>query len=67
MVRDDGRGPGRNPMLDPRLAGAGGMLIATAALAWLVAQGTHQDGTTPPTPARSSASATPSVTGSASR
>ncbi|MEY9845153.1 hypothetical protein [Streptacidiphilus sp. MAP5-3] len=30
----------RNPLLDPRLAGAGGMLVAAAAIAWLLTHGT---------------------------
>ncbi|MEZ0065668.1 hypothetical protein ABIA32_001668 [Streptacidiphilus sp. MAP12-20] len=41
----------RNPLLDPRLAGAGGMLIAGAAVAWMLTQGTHHDPTpSPPSP-----------------
>ncbi|WP_037605153.1 hypothetical protein [Streptacidiphilus rugosus] len=46
-----GRAEPRNPLLDPRLAGAGGLLIAGAAVAWMVTQGTHHDpAPTPPSP-----------------
>ncbi|WP_042387230.1 hypothetical protein [Streptacidiphilus melanogenes] len=31
----------RNPLLDPRLAGAGGLLITAAALAFVLAHGGH--------------------------
>ncbi|MEZ0095897.1 hypothetical protein [Streptacidiphilus sp. EB129] len=51
MDQDEGRGPARHPLLDPRLAGAGGMLIAAAAVAWLITSGSdHADPTPPPTP-----------------
>jgi hypothetical protein len=44
---DDKAEPGRSPLVDPRLAGAGGMLIAAAALAWIFTQGAHQQGVAP--------------------
>ena len=57
-VDDDDDGPGRSPLVDPRLAGAGGMLIATAALAWLLTHATHHEPATPP---RTGSSATASA------
>ncbi|MFC1442670.1 hypothetical protein ABUW04_30900 [Streptacidiphilus sp. N1-10] len=43
---DDDRGPQRSLLMDPRLAGAGGMLLAAAALAWILTHGIHGDGGT---------------------
>ncbi|WP_034086865.1 hypothetical protein [Streptacidiphilus albus] len=44
---DDKDEPGRSPLVDPRLAGAGGIIIAAAALAWIFTQGAHQQGVAP--------------------
>ncbi|WP_165845425.1 hypothetical protein [Streptacidiphilus pinicola] len=41
--------PPRNPLLDPRLAGAGGLLVTAAAVAFLLTQATHHDPTPAPT------------------
>jgi hypothetical protein len=55
MASDEG--PPRNPLLDPRLAGAGGMLITAAALAFLLTHaGRHEPG--PALPSAPSASVT---------
>ncbi|MEY9871356.1 hypothetical protein ABH931_000821 [Streptacidiphilus sp. MAP12-33] len=47
--------PPRNPLLDPRLAGAGGLLITAAALAFLFTHGIHHDPA--PVPPRASVTA----------
>ena len=61
MDEDDGPEPQRSLLMDPRLAGAGGMLIATAALAWFLTHGLHgSQGTDPAGP---SASVSASVSG----
>ena len=61
MDERDGRETPRNALLDPRLAGAGGMLIAAAALAWIVAQGIHHDAVPPPNHGGASSSAAVTV------
>jgi hypothetical protein len=48
---DDADETPRNPLLDPRLAGAGGMLITAAALAFLLTHATHHEPAPAPTPA----------------
>ena len=61
-VDDDDLEPQRSPMLDPRLAGAGGMLLATAALAWILTHGTHGSAPADPppsTPVSSASQTTP--------
>ncbi|TDT96003.1 hypothetical protein EDD99_7846 [Streptomyces sp. 846.5] len=64
-VDDDGPEPQRSLLMDPRLAGAGGMLLAAAALAWILTHGVHGGGSSDPgaspTPARVG-SAAPTVT-----
>jgi hypothetical protein len=47
---DDADDAPRNPLLDPRLAGAGGMLITAAALAFLLTHVTHHEPVPAPTP-----------------
>jgi hypothetical protein len=47
-VDDDGPEPQRSLLLDPRVAGAGGMLLATAALAWILTHGGHGGGSSDP-------------------
>ncbi|WP_042419342.1 hypothetical protein [Streptacidiphilus anmyonensis] len=47
---EDDRTP-RNPLLDPRLAGAGGLLITAAALAFLLTHGGHHAPAPAPAPA----------------
>ncbi|SEL68907.1 hypothetical protein [Streptacidiphilus jiangxiensis] len=60
MARDED--PPRNPLLDPRLAGAGGLLITVAALAFLLTHAGRHDPApvTPvtPVPPRTSVTAT---------
>ena len=56
-VEDDDAEPQRSPLLDPRLAGAGGMLIAAAALAWFLTHGMHGSAPDDPSPSTSVTSA----------
>jgi hypothetical protein len=49
MPPDGQDDPPRNPLLDPRLAGAGGMLLAAAALAFLLTHGAHRTPAPAPT------------------
>jgi hypothetical protein len=48
---DDPDDAPRNPLLDPRLAGAGGLLVTAAALAFLLTHATHHDPPPAPIPA----------------